>query len=197
LKGKNVSTDVNSVAELLEDAPLSIRLAAMSKLELTEFAKEAYSLDVDDNLKKDVIVDAILKFDEELKNSARTMNERSAAMVMSADDPLLKVRFIPQDFPNAPVEFMYDSGRGVRGPVNKKGLRSIPHYKLFPRQVYKLPLSVIQHMRGLTFSDSVPTFDPNTGMIVANRAVVKQRFVMEPILDDKQYRQMGTTDLGD
>jgi hypothetical protein len=180
---------------------LESRLLKMSKLELIQVAKEEFQLDVDGRLKEDTIIREILHQNTAQKQQAKEQTLESTRLVVNTDDPLVTVLFMPLDFPNAPVEFNYDSGRGVIGQglnpaqvteAKERGaLEKMPHYHLFPGQIYDLPMSVIKHLKGLTFRDSVPVIDSQTGMITGNKPVIKPRFSLDVQLTDEQYRKVG------
>ncbi len=174
------------------------RITTLGIKELREIASEEFSLNVDEKLKKDVVIDQLIRIYEEKTSSARTLNEKSAALFLSADpnEKLVSVKFLPLDFPNASVKFVYDGGLGIRDAKNPKknpkGLSRAARFNLIPSEVYKLPIRVIKHLEGLVYRDSKPIHDPVTGMITGNIPIIKPRFMLQVILSDEQMREMGT-----
>lgn len=192
---------------MTETKPVSLKtqLEGMTKHELISFAGDKFGVNVAAHLSENVIVDTILKFDHDRRKQARTLNEESAAMVANEADPLVKVRFMRMDFPNANLEFSYDSGRGIRVLGKRKGnvspeqrkvlanrLPRSPKYNLFSGEVYDLPLSVIRHLESRTMSDSRPVIDQVSGMISGNEPVIKPRFILNVIMTDEQIKQVAS-----
>ena len=68
-------------------------------------ADEEFGLTVDEKLKKEVIIDQLIRISEERSSEARTLNEQAAALFLSADpnERLINVKFLPQDFTNASI----------------------------------------------------------------------------------------------
>ncbi|MBE3139678.1 MAG: hypothetical protein IMZ53_03740 [Thermoplasmata archaeon] len=180
---------------------LESRLLAMPKSQLIQVAKDEFNLEVDGRLSEKSIIRELLNQNTAQQKEAKEKTTESTKMVVTNDDPLVTILFMPLDFPNAPVEFNYDSGRGVMGTgitpeqkieAKKLGLlEKMPHYHLFPGQTYDLPMSVIKHLKGLTFRDSIPIINQQTGMIDGNKPVIKPRFSLDVQLTDEQYRQVG------
>jgi len=180
---------------------LETRLLSMNKQQLVQVAKDEFNLEVDGRLSEKSIIRELLNQNTAQQKEAKEKTTESSKMVGNDSDPLVTVLFMPLDFPNAPIEFNYDSGRGVIGTglsvaqveeARQRGcLEKMPHYHLFPGQIYDLPMSVIKHLKGLTFKDSVPVIDQQTGMITGNKPVIKPRFSLDVQLTDAQYRQVG------
>jgi hypothetical protein len=196
----NPATETNSQPESVVEEYQSLKefLKSMKMPQLVAYASNKYGLTIEATVKKDVIIDNIIRVDEEFKNKARTLNEKSTALVTTEDDPPIRVRFMRLDFPHADHEFNYDSGRGVRPPANKKGklwktqLPYCPGYHLFPGMEYILCLSVIRHLQSLIFKDSKPVVDPVTGMIAGNQTIIRPRFILEPIMSDDDLKRLAT-----
>lgn len=192
---------------MTETKPVSLRakLEGMTKSELIIFAGEKFGVNIADHLSESVVIETLLKIDSDKRQEAKTLNEESAAMVTDNEDPLVHVRFMRMDFPNANLEFSFDSGRGIRALGKKKGnispkkkemydrqLARVPKYNLFSGEVYHLPLSVIRHLESRTMKDSRPVIDPISGMISGNEPVIKPRFILNIIMDDVQIKQMAS-----
>jgi len=180
---------------------LSDQLESMDKEALITLAKETYNLDIDRRLSEMSIRKELLHQDTEIKRQARAMTEQSANSVATDSDPLVTIVFMPLDFPNAPLDFSYDSGRGVVGAsatpnerekaIKRGALPTLPRYQLFPGQTYELPMSVVKHLKSKTFRDSQPIIDTQTGMIAGNKPIIKPRFSADIQLTDDQYRKVG------
>ena len=190
---------MDTATKAIENVPFRDRIAKLDKPALIAIADEEFSLKVDEKLTKVVIIDQLIRIYEETANSARTLNEKSAALFLSADktERLVDVKFLPLDFPNAVVEFANDGGLGLRDPKNPKrnpnGLSKMPRFKLIPGEVYALPIRIIRALEKLIYTGSKPITDTNTGMITGNMPVIKPRFMLTPVLSDEQMREMGTT----
>jgi hypothetical protein len=171
----------------------------MKIVELVKYAESQYQLTIESNVKKPIIIEAILKVDRERRNKARTLNQKSALLFASEEDPLIKVRSLRQDFPFADLKFNHDGGRGVKDKKNpdknKNGLPYCPGFHLFPGAEYDLPLSIIRHLEKLIITDNKPQYDPATGLIAGNVPIVRNRFILQPVLTDAMMRQMGKTSL--
>ena len=190
---------METATKAIENVPFRDRIAKLSAKELRELADKEFALKVDEKLKKDVIIDQLIRIHEETASSARTLNEQSAALFISADknERLVNIKFLPLDFPNAVVEFANDGGKGLRDSKNPKknptGLSKMPRFKLIPGEVYALPITIIRRLEKLVYRDSKPTYDPVTGMITGNMPIIKPRFMLQVVLSDEQMREMGTT----
>jgi len=183
----------------VENVSFKERISKLGIKELRDIAQEEFGLSVDEKLKKDVVVDQLIRVYEDKVTSAKTLNEQSAALFTIADpkERLVRVKFRPLDFPNAVEEFMCDGGLGIRDPKNPKknpnGLSKMARFKLVPNEIYNLPVRIIRHLESKTFRDSKPIYDDNTGMIVGNKPIIKPRFMLQVILSDEAMRDMGTT----
>ncbi len=196
---------METATKAIENVPFRDRIAKLDESALRTLADEEFGLTIDGQLKKEAIVKQLVKIYEETTNAARTLNEQSAMLFLEADENerLIAVKFMPLDFPNAPVDFSNDGGLGLRGkklgkgqkkPPNwDKGLRKMPVFKFIPGETYKLPIRLIKILEDLTFRGSKPQHDPVTGMISGNMPVIKPRFMLTPVLSDEQMREMGTT----
>ena len=182
----------------VEHVPFKVRISKMGIADLREIASEEFGLNIDEKLKKEVVIDQLLRIYEEKTFSARSLNEKSAALFLTSDpnERMISVKFLPLDFSNAPIEFCYDGGHGIRDPKNPKknpkGLSKVPRFKLIPGEIYKLPIVVIRHLESRTYRDSKPVFDPVSGMITGNIPVIKPRFMLQVVLTDDQLRELGT-----
>lgn len=185
------ATETNSPPET-EYHDLKEFLESLKMPQLVKYASDKYGLTVESTVKKDVIIENIVRVDEDFKNKARTLNEKSTALVATKNDPPIRVRFIRLDFPHADLQFNYDSGRGLKGPKNKKGFSRCPGYHLFPGMEYTLCLSVIRHLESLIFKDSKPVVDPITGLIAGNQTIIRPRFILQAILSDDDLKRLAT-----
>ena len=176
------------------------RIKGLKRKELVEIAKDDYQLNVDDKVNVETLKDILQRCHEERVMKALGENQKAAKIFLEAnsDERLLNVQFLPLDFPNNPLKFSFDGGYGIRDRKNPKknpnGLSSMPTFFLIPGQQYQLPICVIRHLEGLTCRDSKPEFDSVTGMIAGNVPVIKQRFMLRPILDDLAMSSQGTRD---
>lgn len=176
------------------------RIKGLKRKELVAIAKDEFQLNVDERVKADTLKDILIRCHEERIMTAMEENQKAALVFLEAnpEEQLLNVQFLPLDFPNNPLKFSYDGGYGIRDRKNPKknpnGLSSMPTFFLIPGQQYQLPICVIRHLEGLTCRDSKPEFDSVTGMIAGNVPVIKQRFMLRPILDDIAMRGQGTRD---
>ncbi len=189
---------MDTATKAIEHVPFKERIAKLGLKELREVANVEFGLVVDEKLKIEVVKDQLLRIYEQNTSDAKTLNEQSAMLFegVGANGKVVPVKFLPQDFPNAPVNFSNDCGFGIRDPKNPKrnptGLSKVPVFKLIPGEVYNLPICVIRMLEGKTFRDSKPTYDLETGMINGNRPVIKPRFMLPVVLSDDAMREMGT-----
>lgn len=174
------------------------RINGLKRKELVEIAKEDFQLNVEEKVSIETLKDILQRCHEERVMTAMEENQKAAHVFLEAnpDEKLLNVQFLPLDFPNNPLKFSFDGGYGIRDRKNPKknptGLSSMPTFFLIPGQNYQLPICVIRHLEGLTCRDSKPEFDSTTGMIAGNIPVIKQRFMLRPILDDLAMSNQGT-----
>lgn len=191
----------NTVTQTVEYVPFRERIAMLNVKELRSIASEEFGLNIDEKLKKEIIIDQLIRIHEEKTASAKNLNEKSAALFISADkdERLVSVKFLNLEFPTASEEFCNDGGLGIRGTKNPKPrlkppyrLSKMPRFKLIPGEVYKLPIRIIRVLESLTYRDSKPIYDPVTGMITGNIPIIKPRFMLQVVLSDKQMQEMGT-----
>jgi len=187
----------DTATKAVEHTSFQDRIKAMDEAQLRKLASEEFNVTIDGQLKKDSIVDFLLKTYEVKRQQATILNKESAQLFLDANpnEPIIQVKFMPLDFPHAPIEFFNDGGLGIRGIKNKKksSLKRLPRFKLVPGETYKLPLLVIKYLEKLTYRDSKPVHDPNTGMITGNIPVIKPRFLLQVILSEEQLQEMSTT----
>ena len=191
-----------TATQAVEHVSFKDRISKMNEQQLRDLATDEFSVNIDGQLKKEAITKFLLEAYENSRTAAESLNRDSAQLFLDRDEdePIIQTKFMPLDFPNAPVEFAYDGGDGVTGkgspklkPGQKKRLRQMPRFTLIPGETYKLPLSVIKHLEGLTYRDSKPVHDPVSGMITGNIPVIKPRFMLQTILTDAQLSEMSTT----
>lgn len=192
----------DTATQAVEHVSFKDRISAMDEPQLRELASEEFNVTIDGQLKKDAIVKYLLDVYENTRKEAATLNKDSAQLFLdrNKDEPIIQIKFMPLDFPHAPVEFAYDGGYGVTGkgspklkPGQPKRLRQMPRFKFIPAEMYKLPLVVVKHLESLTYRDSKPKHDPVTGMIIGNIPIIKPRFMLQPVLTEDQLREMSTT----
>ena len=189
-----------STQEAVQHVPFEERIKKLGKNELIAIAAEEFNLNIDDKLTKEVIRDQLIRCHEDQANSARSMNEKAASLFLQADkkEKLVSVKFLPQDFAHASVEFTNDGGHGIkdkRNPGrNPNGLLEMPRFLLIPGEVYKLPICIIKRLEGLTYRDSKPVFG-EAGMITGNIPILKARFLLQVQYSDDQLREMGTRNI--
>lgn len=172
---------------------------------LVALAADKYGLNIDPTVHVDAIKAELVRQEEARSGAAKTLNEKSAMLVVTKDDPLVPVLFNRYDFAYADLQFTYDSGRGY---INRRGtkeeikrgrergqLEGMPSYHLFPGNEYKLPMSVVRHLQSLIYTESQPVIDPVTGMISGNRPVKKPRFSLNIVMTDEQLKGIGKTSL--
>ncbi len=172
----------------------------LTKKDLIALGEQEFNVNIAETMKKPVIIDQLLRIHEETCNKARNMNEKAAALFLNADEneKVVPVRFIPQDFAHASVEFTPDCGKGIRDPKNPErnpnGLSELPRFKLIPSEVYPLPICVIRFLESLTYRDSKPKYNAD-GFIEGNVPIIKPRFILQIQYSDDQLRSMGTRDV--
>lgn len=178
------------------------RIKGLKRKELVEIAKDDFQLNVDEKIKDDVLKDLLMRCHEDRITTALEENQKASQVFLEANpkEQLLTIQFLPLDFPNNPLKFSYDGGYGIRNRKNPKknltGLSQMPKFFLIPGQIYQLPICVIKHLESMTCRDSKPEYDSQTGMIAGNIPIIKQRFMLRPILSDEAMANMGSRDFG-
>lgn len=174
------------------------RVKGLSKKQLVKIADEEFQLHVDKTISAATLRDTLQRVHEQRILSALERNEAAAQVFLERDpeEKLLKVTFHPLDFPNNPLHFSNDGGYGIRDRKNPNrnpnGLSKMPGFFLIPGQQYFLPLCIINILEKLTFRDSRPEFDTETGMISGNTPIIKQRFSFIPVLSQETMKELGT-----
>lgn len=169
----------------------SREIASLKREELVRLLDEKFGMTVTDErlTKEDLAREAINLYNQQKKN-ADEENEKSAKMVETPKDPIVKVLFINLDAPKAPHEFSYDSGRGIKGKNNPNGLPKIPTYRLIDHEVSAIPYSVYKHLNGLTVPDN--RFDVTEGGFIKGvMSGKRKRFSCELILTDEQVAKLS------
>lgn len=178
------------------------RVKGLGKKQLVEIANDEFQLNVDGKISADIVRDTLIRAHEERILSALEQNQAAAQVFLERDpdEKLLHVIFQPLDFPNNPLKFSNDAGYGIRDRKNPKknadGLSRMPTFFLIPGQRYHLPLSIINILKKLTYRDSRPEFDTETGMISGNMPIVKARFSFIPVLSQETMRDLATREFG-
>ncbi len=176
------------------------RITGLQRKQLIEIAQSEFQLNIDHRIDAAVLRDTLIRVHEERVLTALEENQAAAQVFLERDpeEQLLTVVFQPLDFSNNPLKMSYDGGYGVRDRKNPKrnptGLSAMPTFFLIPGQTYQLPLCVINHLKKLTFRDSRPEFDTETGMIKGNKPIIKQRFSLIPVLSQETMKDLGTRD---
>jgi hypothetical protein len=192
----------DTATQAVEHASLTDKFSSMNEQQLRDYASQNYNVNIDGGLKRDAIVKYLKDVHEQTRAVADKLNKKSAQLFLDREpkEPIVNVKFLPLDFPNALVQFPYDGGYGIQGkgsPKLKQGqpkrLKGVPIFKLVPGETYKLPLVVVRHLESLTYKDSKPVIDKETGMVSGNMPVIKPRFMMQIIMSDEQMRSMSTT----
>lgn len=174
------------------------RIKDLSRKQLIEIAKEEFQLTVDSKVEVATLRDTMQRVHEERVTSAMEENQAAAKIFLlrDPDEVLLNVTFQPHDFPNNPLKFANDCGYGVRDRKNPgrnpKGLSKMPTFFLIPGQSYYLPLCLITILKKLTYRDSQPQHDQESGMISGNVPIIKQRFTFVPVLSPETMKGLGT-----
>ena len=174
------------------------RIKGLQRKQLVELATEEFQLTVDSKISADVLRDTLRRYHEQRVLSAMEQNNAAAQVFLLRDpeEKLLKVIFQPLDFPNNPLKFSNDAGYGVTDRKNPKrnpnGLASMPTFFLIPGQSYQLPLCIINILKKLTYRDSRPEFDSETGMISGNIPIIKQRFSLTPDMSAEVMKSLAT-----
>lgn len=174
------------------------RIKGLKRKELVEIATDEFQLNVDSKVKEHTLRDTLIRAHEGRVTSALEINQAASQLFLERDseEKLLTVQFLPLDFPNNPEKFSWDGGYGVRDRKNPKknptGMSKMANFFFIPGQTYQLPLCVIRHLEKLTYRDSKPQFDTVTGMISGNVPIIKQRFMLRPILSEEAMVGMGS-----
>jgi len=190
------------------DMTLAQKLEKMTKEEMIRYASEGMGFNVDPSLDVQTIKEKLLIVESSQKENARKINLESLKMTMDlvaernesgkkaliTEDPPLHVKFYNMQSPRADLEFSSTEPYGFYGQKNKYGFRKAPHWHLFHGEIYVLPLSVIEHLKSLTYTTSKPIIDQATGMQSGSIPVVNSRFTLEIQFSKGQLAQLGSTE---
>ncbi len=179
--------------DISENVKLKTRLKAMSKDQLIKFGSDEFSLKIEPVLTEKVIIDNLLRLDDVRRGEAIKVNEESLNKSVSASDPPIKVKFFNLQSPTEVIDFSFAGPKGMRGPVNQTGHRKCPVYKLRPGEEYILPLSVKEHLEGLTFTHYKTIVDQLTGQIAGNVPILKPKYILNPIISKEQLIALQNT----
>lgn len=174
------------------------RIKGLKRKDLAEIADKEFQLNVDEKVKEHVLRDTLIRAHEARVTTALEKNQAASQLFLERDpnEKLLRIQFLPQEFPNNPEQFSYDGGYGIRDrqrpEKNPNGLSKMANFFLIPGQIYQLPLCVIKHLEKVTYRDGKPIFDDKTGMIKGSIPIIKPRFTLRPILSEQEMAEMGS-----
>jgi hypothetical protein len=193
----------DTATKAIDFVPFEKQIADLDRDKLLDIATKQFNVTIDVSMKAEAIRKFLLDTHKGIKKQASQLNAESCKLFIEHDpnERLVRVKFIPLEFANNPLDFNYDGGYGVKakgGTKLKKGqvkrLRKMPTFKLVPGETYKLPYCVVKRLESLTTRDYKAVHDTETGMLKGQIPVIKPRFMLVPVLTDEQMLQMGTTD---
>jgi hypothetical protein len=186
----------------IEQQSFNSRIKAADEETLRAIGSDEFGVNFDTTLNKKTMETILLDMYKHVKAEAKLMNKQSAQLFLDRDkdEPIIQVKFLPQEFANAPLEFCYDGKYGVDGkggtkvkPGQKKRLKKMPRFKLVAGESYKLPIVVVEHLQSLVTRDNKAKIDPESGMVIGNMPVIRSRFLVPPDISSDRMKELQTT----